>query len=249
MAHVDLPADGAGGDVAGAGTVFQNRSFVFLWSAQTLSQLASNMVLAALMATVHATTGSDTAVAVLLLTFLVPAVLFSTLGGVLVERSNAKLIMLATNIVRAVGIVAFVFVAPTTASANVPFVYLINFGIATATAVFAPAELTAIPRIVDRRHLMAANSIFVLTINATFALGFGFLGPLVLNVLGPIGVYVIVAVMFAVAALAILPLPAVRPDHAVASTRAAAGRALHELVDQLTGPSPGAWPTSASHPA
>ena len=230
MAHVDPSATG---DLSGAGTVFRNRPFVFLWSAQTLSQLASNMVLAALMATVHDTTESDTAVAVLLLTFLVPAVLFSTLGGVLVERSNAKTIMLATNVVRAIGIIAFIFVAPNTDSANVPLVYLINFGIATATAVFAPAELTAIPRIVDRRHLMAANSIFVLTINATFAIGFGFLGPLVLIALGPIAVYFIVAVMFGVAALAILPLPAVRPDHDVAPGRDAAGRAVHELADQL----------------
>ncbi|HJP70808.1 MAG TPA: MFS transporter [Candidatus Limnocylindria bacterium] len=229
---MDLPSDGAG-DLTGAGTVFRNRSFVYLWSAQTLSQLASNMVLAALMATVRRTTGSDTAVALLILTFLVPAVLFSTLGGVLVERSNAKLIMLATNVVRAVGIVAFIFVAPTTASANVPLVYLINFGIATATAIFAPAELTSIPRIVDRRHLMAANSIFVLTINATFAIGFGFLGPLVLNVLGPIAVYVLVAVMFGAAALAILPLPAVRPERVAPRATDAAGRAVHELVDQL----------------
>lgn len=233
MAHVSPTTDVPGGDLSGAGTVFQNRPFVFLWSAQTLSQLASNMVLAALMATVHATTKSDTAVALLLLTFLVPAVLFSTLGGVLVERSNAKAIMLATNVVRAVGIVAFIFVAPTTTNANVPLIYLINFLIATATAVFAPAELTAIPRIVDRRHLMAANSIFVLTINATFAIGFGFLGPLLLIGLGPIAVYVIVAVMFAVSALAILPLPAVRPEHAAASAAGAAGRAVHELVDQL----------------
>lgn len=232
MAHVDLPSDGAG-DLTGAGTVFRNRAFVYLWSAQTLSQLASNMVLAALMATVRRTTGSDTAVALLILTFLVPAVLFSTLGGVLVERSNAKLIMLATNVVRAVGIVAFIFVAPTTASANVPLVYLINFGIATATAIFAPAELTSIPRIVDRRHLMAANSIFVLTINATFAIGFGFLGPLVLNVLGPIAVYVLVAVMFGAAALAILPLPAVRPERVAPPATDAAGRAVAELVDQL----------------
>ncbi|MGZ8480906.1 MAG: MFS transporter [Candidatus Limnocylindria bacterium] len=230
MAHVDPSATG---DLSDAGTVFRNRPFVFLWSAQTLSQLASNMVLAALMATVHATTKSDTAVAVLLLTFLVPAVLFSTLGGVLVERSNAKTIMLATNVIRAVGIIAFIFVAPDTASANVPLVYLINFGIATATAVFAPAELTAIPRIVDRRHLMAANSIFVLTINATFAIGFGFLGPLVLIALGPIAVYFIVAIMFGIAALAILPLPAVRPEHAPPAASDAAGRAVHELVDQL----------------
>jgi MFS family permease len=233
MAHVELQPHDTAGDLAGAGTVFRNRAFVYLWSAQALSQLASNMVLAALMATVRRTTGSDTAVAVLILTFLVPAVLFSTLGGVLVERSNAKTIMLATNVIRAIGIVAFIFVAPTTATANVPLVYLINFGIATATAIFAPAELTAIPRIVDRRNLMAANSIFVLTINATFAIGFGFLGPLVLNVLGPIAVYIVVALMFGAAAVAILPLPDVRPDHVVASAGDAAGRAVQELYGQL----------------
>jgi len=232
MSHADMPS-GAPGDLSGAGTVFRNRAFVYLWSAQTLSQLASNMVLAALMATVRKTTGSDTAVALLILSFLVPAVLFSTLGGVLVERSNAKTIMLATNIVRAIGIVLFIFVAPTTASANVPLLYLINFVVATATAVFAPAELTAIPRIVDKRHLMAANSIFVLTINATFAIGFGFLGPLVLISLGPIPVYIIVAIMFALAALAILPLPAVRPDQRATPAGDAAGRAVHELYDQL----------------
>ena len=233
MAHVDLPSDGAG-DFTGAGTVFRNRSFVFLWSAQTLSQLASNMVLAALMATVHRSTGgSDTSVAILLLTFLVPAVLFSTLGGVLVERSNARVIMLATNIVRAVGTIGFIFVAPSTTDANVPLIYVINFGIATATAIFAPAELTAIPRIVDRRNLMAANSIFVLTINATFAIGFGFLGPLVLNVFGSIAVYAVVAFMFGAAALAIIPLPAIRPDHVVASAGNAAGRAMQELFSQM----------------
>jgi len=234
MAHIDLPPAGTGtDDLSGAGSVFRNRAFVYLWSAQTLSQLASNMVLAALMATVRRTTGSDTAVALLILTFLVPAVLFSTLGGVLVERSNAKVIMFATNVVRAVGIIAFIFVAPTTADANVPLIYLINFGIATATAIFAPAELTSMPRIVDRRHLMAANSVFVLTINATFAIGFGFLGPLVLNVFGPIPVYILVAAMFGAAALAILPLPDVKPERGFGDAGDAAGRAVSELFAQL----------------
>ena len=234
MAHVQLPPEaGTGPDLSGAGSVFKNRNFVYLWSAQTLSQLASNMVLAALIATVVTTTGSLTANAVLILTFLVPAVLFSTLGGVLVERGDAKVIMLAANIFRAVGTVLFIFVAPTTSTAIVPLVYLINFLVAIATAVFAPAELTAIPRIVDRRHLMAANSIFILTINATFAIGFGFLGPLVLNVLGSTAVYVLVSVMFALSALAIIPLPSVKPDHEAPAVRAAAGRAARELMDQL----------------
>jgi MFS family permease len=233
MAHGDPSASADPGDLSGAGTVFRNRGFVYLWSAQTLSQLASNMVLAALMATVLSTTGSNTAVALLILTFLVPAVLFSTLGGVIVERSDAKVIMLATNVVRAVGTILFIFVAPSTDHAIVPLVFLINLVVASATAFFAPAELTAIPRIVERRHLMAANSIFVLTINATFAIGFGFLGPLVLNVLGPTAVYVIVAIMFGVAALAILPLPAVRPERVATPTGDAAGRAVRELFAQL----------------
>ena len=234
MAHVELPVDHDGGqDLSGAGSVFANRAFVYLWSAQVLSQLASNMVLAALIATVVTTTGSLTANAVLILTFLVPAVLFSTLGGVLVERGDAKIIMLATNVVRAVGTVLFIFVAPTTSTAIVPLVYLINFVVATATAVFAPAELTAMPRIVDRRHLMAANSIFILTINATFAVGFGFLGPLVLNVVGPTSVYVLVAVMFALSAAAIVPLPSVKPDHVAPAVGDAAGRAVRELLGQL----------------
>ena len=60
-----------------AGNVFGNRRFVLLWTAQLLSQLASNMVLAALMATVVSVTGSTTANADLILTFLVPAVAFS----------------------------------------------------------------------------------------------------------------------------------------------------------------------------
>ena len=233
MAHADLPTDGAT-ELSGAGSLFRNRSFVYLWSAQTLSQLASNMVLAALMVTVFESTGqSNTANALLILSFLVPAVLFSTLGGILVERGDAKLIMLATNVVRAVGTILFIFVAPTTTTAIVPLVYAINLVVATATAVFAPAELTAIPRIVDRRHLMAANSIFILTINATFAIGFGFLGPLVLNVVGPTMVYIIVAVMFGLSALAILPLPSVRPETKAPQMSDAAGRAMRELVGQL----------------
>ena len=53
---MELPPDLSGQDLSGAGSVFRNRSFVALWTAQVLSQLASNMVLAGLMATV---VGSD----------------------------------------------------------------------------------------------------------------------------------------------------------------------------------------------
>lgn len=215
-------------DLAGAGNVFHNRSFVSLWVAQLLSQLAANMVLAALMATVFTATRSTTAIAVLILTFLVPAVAFSTIAGVLVERSDAKLIMLGSNILRAAGIVLFILVGT-----NVPIILVINLFVATVTAFFAPAELTSIPRIVPHRNLLAANSVFVITINATFAVGFGFLGPLLLTTAGADAVYVVVAVMFGLAALAIVPLPAVRPERPVELHTADATHALRAVFDEV----------------
>lgn len=228
MTELELPQDIGSQDLSGAGSVFRNRGFVLLWVAQLLSQLASNMVLAALMATVVGATGSNTANAVLILTFLVPAVIFSTVAGVFVERSDARIIMLGSNLLRAGGTVLFIFVGT-----HVGLILVINFFIATVTAFFAPAELTALPRIVDRRNLMAANSVFVLTVNATFAIGFGFFGPLLLTTAGANAVFVVVAVMFGLAALAIVPLPSVRPERMDALATETTVHALRAVIDQV----------------
>jgi MFS family permease len=227
MEQVDLPADVTGEGLKGAPSVFRNRGFVALWSAQVLSQLASNMVLAALLAVVYRTTQSNTMTALLILSFLFPAVLFSAVAGVYVERADAKVILLASNLLRAGGIALFIVVGP-----DVGLILLINFFIATVTAFFAPAELTAIPRVVERRHLLAANSIFVLTINATFAAGFGFFGPLLLTTAGANTVFLVVASMFVLAALAIVPLPRV-PPHREHLRAGEATRAMGDFVTQL----------------
>jgi MFS family permease len=229
MTHLELPHDIGSPDLADAGNVFGNRSFVLLWTAQLLSQLASNMVLAALMATIFIATGSNSANAVLILTFLVPAVAFSAVAGVFVERSDARLIMLGANILRASGVILFIFVGN-----HVGLILVINLFIATVTAFFVPAELTAIPRIVDRRHLMAANSVFVLTVNATFAIGFGFLGPSLLIAGGANAVFVVVAIMFGLAAAAIIPLPSCPPQRRELPDPKTAVHALRAVFDQVS---------------
>jgi len=226
MTYIELTEEPATGLPTGTGSVFRQRNFVLLWSAQVLSQLASNMVLAALMAVVVKTTGSNTANALLILTFLAPAVVFSALAGVLVERSDARLIMMAANLGRAIGTVGFILIGT-----NVLAILALNFVISTISAFFAPAELIAITRLLEKRHFMAANSIFILTVNATFGIGFGVIGPLLLTTLGADAVYVVVAVLFALAALAIVPLPSVKPAQAPAPLQA--GKALTHVVDEL----------------
>jgi hypothetical protein len=136
--------------------------------------------------------------------------------------------MLAANLLRAGGTILFIVVG-----SHVGFILIINLFIATVTAFFAPAELTAIPRIVDRRHLMAANSVFVLTINATFAIGFGFLGPSLLIAGGANAVFVVVAVMFGLAAAAIVPLPSVPPELRELPDSGTTVHALRTVFDQV----------------
>ena len=226
MTHIEIAEDVQPGSLPpGTSSVFRNRNFVLLWTAQVLSQLASNMVLAALMAVVVGTTGSNTANAVLILTFLAPAVVFSAVAGVFVERSDARMIMLLSNLGRAVGTALFIAVG-----ANVFLILVLNFVISTISAFFGPAELIAITRLLERRHLMAANSVFILTVNATFGIGFGLVGPLILTTLGANAVYVVVSVMFALAALAIVPLPSVKPEKA---PRPFEARVLTHVVEEL----------------
>ena len=62
--------------------VFRNRSFLLLWLAQASTQIGGNMVIFGLTVIISKATGSTTAVSALILTFLVPAVLFSAVAGV-----------------------------------------------------------------------------------------------------------------------------------------------------------------------
>ena len=124
-------------------------------------------------------TGSKTAVSLLILTFLVPAVLFSAVAGVYVDRIDRRLILIATNLLRGLAFVALYLVGT-----NIALILLLNIAISTITVFFAPAELAMIPVLVPRSQLLAANGIFTLTLNAAFALGFALLGPLVVKVAG-----------------------------------------------------------------
>ena len=164
------------------------------------------MVLFGLTVIVVDSTSSNTAVSLLILTFLVPAVLFSAVAGVYVDRIDRRLILIATNFLRGAA-----FVALYLAGANFAVILLLNIFVSTVTVFFAPAELAMIPTLVPRSQLLAANGIFTLTLNAAFALGFALLGPLVVNLAGPEAVILVVAALYFLAALFCFTLPASPP--------------------------------------
>jgi MFS family permease len=199
------PAEG------GALAVFKIRPFLFLWLAQAFTQIGGNMVIFGLTVIIAGSTNSTTAVSALILTFLVPAVLFSALAGVFVDRLDKRLVLILTNVMRGAAFVGVWFVGD-----NLAWIYALNIFISTVTVFFSPAEASMIPIIVPRKQLLAANGIFTITLNAAFALGFALLGPLVVKIAGPHALIFVVAVTYFIAAVLCVTLPAAPPEKDVA---------------------------------
>lgn len=193
---------------AGFRTVMRNKRFMSLWFAQIGSQLAANMALYALTLVAFALGGeSSTAVSLLFLAFLAPAVLLSAPAGVFVDRFDRRTILLVTNLVRAVAFALIVVF-----NDQLPFMYLLVIITATATTFFIPAEAAMIPRVAPQEQLLVANGLFTFTLQAAFAAGFAVLGPLVVNIAGPMPTIAIAAVLYLVSAALCLPLPSAKPE-------------------------------------
>lgn len=188
-------------DVTVAG-VLKNRRFLALWLAQVASQIGGNMVLFGLTVQVYALTNSNSAVSLLILSFLAPAVLFSALAGVYVDRLDRRSVLIVTNLARGAAFVAVVLV-----DTQLGLIYLLTVVVSTLTVFFAPAEASIIPMLVDKRQLLAANSLFTLTLHASFAIGFALLGPLVVGVSSVNALIILVAGLYVGAAILCLVLP------------------------------------------
>ena len=214
----------------GALAVFRNPPFLRLWLSQAATQIGGNMVLFGLTVIVSES-NPNTAVSLLILSFLGPAVLFSAVAGVYVDRVDRRLVLIATNVLRGIASIVLVLVGD-----YLLLIILLNLFISTVTVFFAPAEAAMIPQVVPRRQLLSANGVFTLTLNAAFALGFALLGPLVINIAGPQAVIIVVAGLYFLAAIFCFTLPpSPPPSHANGSATAVGetSAAMHSTVDQL----------------
>jgi len=205
--------------------ILRDPAFARLWFVQASTQVGGNMALYALTILVFDTTRSNTAVSALVMSFLIPTILLSAMAGVLVDRLDVRRVLIVANAVRTVLTLGLAL-----AGANVGLLLALNLGISLTTVVLTPAEASMIPRVVPKPQLQTAMGIFNLTLQASFAAGFAFLGPLLVALAGPSFVLQVVTVFYAAATLATLGLPAAPP---VAIEPGVAGRALHEPIRQL----------------
>ena len=214
-------------------SVLRNRRFLALWIAQLVTQVGSNMVLYGLTVEVFRLTGRSTSVSLLILSFLVPSVIFGAVAGVYTDRNDRRLILVVTNALRSVLFLVLLLV-----QSDLALIYLLTVVISTLTTFFGPAEAAIIPVIVPRNQLLAANSLYLFTLQASFFLGFALIGPLVVNVAGHSALLIIVAASYLIGAALCLLLPpnnprigGPNPSEALEEAGSAVATTFGELVD------------------
>ena len=174
--------------------VLRIRPFSFMMISEFFSQFAFNMQHFVLIFIVFELTSSNAAVSGIILSFMIPALLFSLITGVFVDRWNKKNILFLTNILRRVFLIPFFL-----PNLHVGFIYVFTFLIAVATQFFLPAESAIIPSLVPKKLLFPANAVFSLGIYSTTLLGYIFSGPILL-LLGKTYTFVFLASLFFVSA-------------------------------------------------
>ena len=212
-------------DAVGTRSILRDPVFARLWFIQAANQVGGNMALYALTVLVYSSTRSSTAVSALLVSFVLPQIVLSPFAGVVVDRLDLRWALVVPNVVRT-GLTAGLALAGT----NIPVVLALNLGVSLMSVALTPAEGSMIPRVVPKPQLETAMSIFNLTLQGSFAIGFAFLGPLLVTVAGPSFVLAVVTAFYVTASLACIGLPSAPPLPAQTGERR---QSLREPLEQL----------------
>lgn len=135
---------------------------------QAVSNLGDWIIVVALIELTIELSGSALAVGTLMMFKILPALLFGSLIGVMVDRVNRKRTMILCDVIRGGLILLLPFVN------NIFQVYLITFLLETFSLMFMPAKDASIPNIVKRDEILTANSISYTTNNLTMIFGVTF---------------------------------------------------------------------------
>ena len=155
--------------------VLRIKPFLFMMISEFFSQFAFNMQNFVLIFLIYGATRSNTAVSGVILSFTIPAVLFSIFSGVYVDRWDKKKIIFFTHLFR--GLVILLFLIP---SLHIGYMYILVFLIAIATQFFIPAETAIIPSLIPKKLIISGNAVFAFGLYSTILLGYILSGPILI---------------------------------------------------------------------
>ncbi|KAB2897586.1 MAG: MFS transporter, partial [Burkholderiaceae bacterium] len=141
-----------------SGALLRDRNFRWLTASSALSMLGDQFSLIAMPWLVLQMTGDTRVLGTVMALMSVPRAVFILVGGAIVDRHSPLRVLLLTRYVNTVllgTLAALVF------SGHCPLwaLYALSLAIGVSTAFSFPAATSITPRVVERTHLHAANSI------------------------------------------------------------------------------------------
>lgn len=145
--------------------LLQNRGFLTVWSASTVSGLGDKIAIIALYLLVHRMTGRAVDLGLLAAVQIVPAILLGPLSGLLSDRCDRRSVMIACDLGSAAVAAALAF------ADSLPLVYLLAALLAAGRQIGGPARFALLPDIVPERDLSRANALAMVTQNLVLLVG------------------------------------------------------------------------------
>jgi MFS family permease len=171
--------------------VLRNQNFLTLWAGQVFSQIADKVYLVLMIALIDSRFQQENQaingwVSSIMIAFTIPAILFGSVAGVYVDRWSKKGVLVLTNLLRGALVVGLLPLLSLVhnwqpwGDTPVGFALMlgITFLVSTLTQFFAPAEQSVIPLVVEKRHLLSANSLYTTTMMVSVILGFALGEPM-----------------------------------------------------------------------
>jgi MFS family permease len=179
-----------------------NRDFRLLFVAMVISFGGDWFLFVALAGLLFELTRSPGLVTALFAAMTVPFALFTFVGGPLADRLNRQWLMVLADVMRGVLALGFLLIHD---RSQVWMVFALSAAISALQAVFEPAASAAIPNLVDREDLPAANVLAAATWGTMLAIGSS-VGGLVVAAFGRNAGYIGDAASFFVSALLVLQI-------------------------------------------
>lgn len=163
-----------------------NRNFRLLWFGQLISQLGDKAYNIALMWWLFEKTKSPFFISSFLVASMLPELIFGPVAGVYIDRWNKKKILVISDFVRGVVVLALAALYQLNLL-EIWHIYIAALSISLCSALFNPTTMSVIPIIVERSELQRANALSQMVAGAMSIIG-PLLGASSVALIGYVGV-------------------------------------------------------------
>ena len=142
-------------------TQLLNRNFFLLWQGQFVSLIGSQAFLLAMMYWTMEGTGSASLMGILMTLSMLPGVILGPVAGAVADRYSRKIIIVVADILSGLGVLtvsALFFLLPESTNVLIAALFAVALLNGVVQAFFRPAIMAAVPDLVPKDRVTAANS-------------------------------------------------------------------------------------------